>query len=63
MGITGQQNGIDLVRGTQGFAVLDDGAPLPAAIVAGSRIGIRVGLDFHWRFHVAESRYVSGPAR
>ena len=62
MGITGAQDGIDLVRATEGFAVLDDGAPLPVAIVAGPRIGIRLGLEFPWRFHVAGSRYVSGPS-
>lgn len=62
MGITGAQDGIDLIRATEGFAVLDDGAPPPAAIVAGPRIGIRLGLEFPWRFHVAGSGYVSGPA-
>lgn len=63
MGITGVQDGVDLVRGSQGFAVVDDGAPAPAAIVAGPRIGISAGLEFPWRFHAAGSRYVSGPVR
>ncbi len=61
MGITGAQNGIDLVRARDGFAIVDDGTPPPETLVGGPRIGIRVGVDFPWRWSVPNSRYVSGP--
>jgi DNA-3-methyladenine glycosylase len=61
MGITGAQNGVDLVRARDGFAVLDDGTPPPEGLVGGPRIGIRVGVDFPWRWSVPNNRYVSGP--
>ncbi|MDR3445053.1 MULTISPECIES: DNA-3-methyladenine glycosylase [unclassified Dyella] len=61
MGITGAQNGIDLVGARDGFAILDDGMPPPKALVGGPRIGIRVGVDLPWRWSVPNNRYVSGP--
>jgi len=61
MGITGAQNGIDLVRALDGFAIVDDGTPPPEALVGGPRIGIRLGVDFPWRWSVPNNRYVSGP--
>jgi DNA-3-methyladenine glycosylase len=60
MGITGAQNGVDLVRALDGFAVVDDGVAPPDALVGGPRIGIRVGVDLPWRWSVPNSRYVSG---
>jgi len=38
------------------------GSPTPR-IVAGPRVGIRRAAELPWRFHVADSRCVSGPAR
>jgi DNA-3-methyladenine glycosylase len=60
LGISGAQNGIDLVEADQGFTVLDDGVRPPARVQGGPRIGIRKGLDLLWRWHVPESPFVSG---
>ncbi|RAO78153.1 DNA-3-methyladenine glycosylase [Dyella jiangningensis] len=61
LGITGAQNGIDLIRALDGFAILDDGVAPPAGVSGTPRIGIRVGVDLPWRWRVPNSRYVSGP--
>jgi DNA-3-methyladenine glycosylase len=61
LGITGAQNGIDLIRALDGFAILDDGVAPPAEANGTPRIGIRVGVDLPWRWRVPNSRYVSGP--
>lgn len=60
MGITGQQNGIDLVNARDGFAIVDDGVAPPKRLVGGPRIGISVGVDLPWRWSVPNNRYVSG---
>jgi DNA-3-methyladenine glycosylase len=60
MGITGEQNGIDLVRARDGFAIVDDGMAPPEAVPGVPRIGIRAGVDFPWRWSVPNNRYVSG---
>ncbi|EMD9440491.1 DNA-3-methyladenine glycosylase [Burkholderia cepacia] len=60
MGIGGAQDGVDLVAAREGFAIVDDGTPPPANLAGGPRIGIRVGMDFPWRWCVPGSRYVSG---
>lgn len=62
LGIQGEQNGIDLVHGLDGFTVTDDGMAPPADPVIGPRIGISVGKDFPWRWSVPGNRYVSGTA-
>jgi DNA-3-methyladenine glycosylase len=52
LGITGADNGNDLVRGA--IRILDDGVPPPAAPAVSVRIGLTVGRgDEHpWRFFV-----------
>jgi len=60
MDISGAQNGIDLIDGLQGFAIVDDGMAPPKNPTVGPRIGISVGKDFPWRWSVPGSRYVSG---
>lgn len=62
MGISGAQNGIDLVSAQDGFTIIDDGVVPPTNLAAGSRIGISHGKDFPWRWYVPGSRYVSGTA-
>lgn len=62
MGITGAQNGIDLVKGREGYCIVDDGMAPPEGLEGTRRIGIRVGVEFPWRWSVPNSRYVSGPA-
>ncbi|MGK8203943.1 DNA-3-methyladenine glycosylase [Burkholderia cenocepacia] len=63
MGIDGAQDGIDLVRASDGFAIVDDGTPPPAMPTRGPRIGIRVGRDLPWRWWVPGNRHVSGVVR
>jgi DNA-3-methyladenine glycosylase len=59
MGITGVQNGIDLVRARDGYTVLDDGMPPPDDQTGSARIGIRQGTDLLWRWFVAGNPHVS----
>ncbi|GGD54329.1 putative 3-methyladenine DNA glycosylase [Pseudoxanthomonas indica] len=60
MGITGGQDGADLIKGDRGFRVLDDGTPPPLDPVAGPRIGISQAKDHPWRWYVRGNPYVSG---
>jgi DNA-3-methyladenine glycosylase len=62
MGISGAQNGIDLVSARDGFTIVGDGMAPPKNLVGGPRIGISLGKDFPWRWSVPGSRYVSGTA-
>lgn len=59
MGITGEQNGIDLVRARDGYTVLDDGTAAPENAPGSARIGIREGTDLLWRWLVAGNPHVS----
>jgi DNA-3-methyladenine glycosylase len=59
MGITGAQNGIDLVRRNGGFSIVDDGVPPPAEPVATTRIGITRAVDEPWRWYVPGDPHVS----
>lgn len=59
MGITGEQNGIDLVRARDGYTVLDDGVPPPDQAPGSARIGIREGTDLLWRWFIAGNSHVS----
>ncbi|KWN23668.1 3-methyladenine DNA glycosylase [Burkholderia territorii] len=61
LGITGAQDGVDLVAGLEGFAIVDDGMASPANLTGGPRVGIRVGQDLPWRWSVPGNRHVSGP--
>lgn len=59
LGITGEQNGIDLIRARDGYTVLDDGTPPPEDAPGSARIGIREGTDLLWRWLVAGNPHVS----
>jgi DNA-3-methyladenine glycosylase len=59
MGITGAQDGIDLVRKTGGFCIVDDGIPPPATPVATARVGITRAVDEPWRWYVPDDPHVS----
>lgn len=61
LGITGEQNGIDLVRAREGYTVVDDGTPAPENVPGSARIGIRQGTDLLWRWLVAGNPHVSRP--
>jgi len=58
-GITGAMDGVDLVTGDRGLAVLDDGVPPPAAPGVSGRIGIRQAADRPWRWWVVGDPHVS----
>ena len=60
MGIDGAQDGIDLIGGGDGFAILDDGVAPPDHAKGGPRIGLSVGKELPWRWIVPGNRYVSG---
>jgi len=51
-GITGEQNGVDLVRGE--VRIVDDGMAPPSEMGVSTRIGLAVGRgdDFAWRYFV-----------
>lgn len=58
-GITGAQDGIDLVTGDGGLRIVDDGTPPPAEPVVRPRVGITRAADAPWRWYVEGSAYVS----
>jgi DNA-3-methyladenine glycosylase len=67
LGITGAENGTDLLAGRRGgpmgardaVRLVDDGTPPPERPGQGTRIGIRVAKDEPWRFWVAGDENVS----
>jgi DNA-3-methyladenine glycosylase len=58
-GIDRRHDGIDLVTGASGLAIVDDGIPPPTDPVVGPRIGIRHAADAPWRWHVPDHGHVS----
>ena len=60
-GIDRRQDGIDLVTGKGGFAILDDGVPPPDEPVTGPRIGISRAIENPWRWYVPGNPHVSKP--
>jgi DNA-3-methyladenine glycosylase len=61
MGITGAQDGVDLVSGHEGFAIVSDGLAPPANPVGSKRIGITRAAEHPWRWYVADNKHVSKP--
>lgn len=61
LGITAEHNGSDLVTGSGGVAVHDDGRRPPEHPGVSVRIGLTKGAEHPWRFFVTGDRHVSGP--
>ncbi len=60
LGITGADNGTDLLAAAPGVVrLLDDGTPPPRRPGRGTRIGIKEATDKRWRFWVPGSPAVS----
>ncbi|MEO7478468.1 MAG: DNA-3-methyladenine glycosylase [Lysobacteraceae bacterium] len=59
MGITGAQNGIDLVAAQDGFTIVSDGMMPPQDPLADTRIGISHGKDLPWRWRIVGNGHVS----
>lgn len=60
-GITGADDGADLVAGDRGVRIVDDGTPPPTDPVVTTRVGIRVGVEHPWRYYVPADPHVSKP--
>jgi DNA-3-methyladenine glycosylase len=58
-GIARAQDGADLVTGTSGFSIVDDGTPPPEEPIVTTRVGIRHAAEEPWRWYVAGNPHVS----
>jgi DNA-3-methyladenine glycosylase len=61
LGITGVDDGADLVTGDLGIVIEDDGTPPPAHPMVTPRIGITKAPDHLWRWYVHGDPNVSRP--
>jgi DNA-3-methyladenine glycosylase len=59
LGITGDDDGCDLVGAAPGIRILDDGMPPPMDPVETTRVGISVATERRWRWYVDTSPFVS----
>ncbi len=59
LGIDGRSDGADLVTGTGGLTIVDDGVPPPDDPVVTTRVGITRAVDEPWRFYVRDEPHVS----
>jgi DNA-3-methyladenine glycosylase len=59
LGISGVHDGIDLVSGRSGFAIVDDGTLPPPGVNGCARIGVSRGVDLPWRWYVPHNAHVS----
>ncbi|MGD0380220.1 MAG: DNA-3-methyladenine glycosylase [Acidimicrobiales bacterium] len=59
MGITRAQDGADLVTGSDGLRVMDDGVAPPTVPASSGRVGIRLASEWPWRWWVPGDPNVS----
>ena len=57
-GITGADDGADLVGGSD-LRIVDDGVPPPAAPAVSRRVGLSAGVELPWRWFVPGDPHVS----
>lgn len=63
LGITGKDDGLDMIDRRSRVMLLDDGLPPPVQPGNSPRIGITRDVAHPWRWYVAGNRHVSGPRR
>jgi DNA-3-methyladenine glycosylase len=61
LGITGADDGDDLVKGAGGVRIMDDGVAPPTVPARGVRVGISHAAELPWRFWVPGDPHVSKP--
>ncbi len=61
LGITGDDDGADVVSGEQGLRITDDGTPPPAKPGQSRRIGLSAGVEHPWRWFVPGDPNLSAP--
>jgi DNA-3-methyladenine glycosylase len=61
LGITGADDGADLVSGAEGITIVDDGVPPPTSPATTVRIGITRAVAEPWRWYVPGDPNVSRP--
>lgn len=59
MGITGEQDGIDLVSGAGGYCMVDDGTAPPPDPIVTTRVGVSRAAEENWRWYVSGDINVS----
>ncbi len=57
-GITGTNDGADLVTADHGITIVDDGTPVPVGVTS-ARIGLSAGQEHEWRWCVPGDRHLS----
>lgn len=59
LGITGNDDGNDLLARDARIRLVDDGTPAPEAPTITARVGITRAVEYPWRFAVPDNRWVS----
>lgn len=60
-GITGVDDGLDLVAAHSELTIVDDGVAAPVAPGVSTRVGLSAGREFPWRWFVVGNPHVSKP--
>lgn len=59
LGITGDDDGSDVITGDRGLRIIDDGTPPPENPGQSRRIGLSAGIEHPWRWFVSEEPNLS----